>query len=362
MKKVLLTSLILGSSIATFAQAPYVGVDSPGGAYDSFNSATEYSSTGADPELGIYFWKDTNSVTIPYFKEVALVEKSLNDGVLKSDKVRTGNGEIAFKVSQPHGLFIPQVGVTFGKGKSLDLTGASSLYLKIGFKMNLASLAATKSGIKIKLALKDANDIGIDAKGKLGGASNQYLDEIYVTVDKTGLFKVSLDLKNTITLDKDSEPGTTFVIVNFNDVGTDIGYEAVYPTLTETQYLNQKCVKEISGSNPLIKGASAPKLGFDAKKVKGVAITFLQDYTIGGDDCYFKNALTDLEFALTEIKLGGPTVGILDEFVADNNQEVSVYDMMGALVSKGKLSELNLESGKLYIVKSGNKSRKIIMN
>jgi hypothetical protein len=55
--------------------------------------------------------------------------------------------------------------------------------------------------------------------------------------------------------------------------------------------------------------------------------------------------------------------GVEDNFLAANNNEVvSVYDMMGKFVATGKLKELGLESGKLYVVKSGNKSRKIVMN
>jgi hypothetical protein len=365
MKKVLLTSLIIGSSIASFAQMPMVRAESPGGAFDSFDDAKEYSNVaGPDYDLGIYLWADTNSTTIPYYKrDASAAPLAFTDGVLKSVKERTGNGEIKFTVSQPHGLFIPQVGVTFGKGKSLDLTGASSMSLKIGFKMDLASLATatTADGIKVKFSLKDANDVGIDSKGALGGTGTQWQDEIFVVIDKNGKFTIPSTLKNTISLDATTEAGVTFVTVNFNNVGTDIGYEAIYPKLTDEEYItNENCVGDIKGDKG-IKGASAPKLGFDATKVAGFALTFLQNQQLAGD-CYFKTTLTDLMFSLTEFSLGNTTVGILDEFITDNNNVVSVYDMMGALVATGKLKELNLVSGKLYIVKSGNKSRKIVMN
>jgi len=369
MKKVLLTSLILGSSIASFAQTnPVVVAEAPGGAYENFDAKTEYSNTaGPDYDLGIYLWKDTLNTATPYYKrDASNVATAFTDGVLKSSQTRNGDGVVTFTVSQPHGLFIPQVGVTFGKGKSLNLTGASSLYLKIGFQMDLVSLAATQTsvssdGIKVKFSLKDANDVGIDSKGALAGKNNQYLDEIFVVIDKTGKFTVPASLKNTITLDATTTPGVTYVTLNFNDVGTDKGYEAIYPKLTDVEYVdNENCVGDLTGDGG-IKGASNPKLGFDATKVAGFALTFLQNQQLAGD-CYFKTTLTDLTFSITDFQLGNSTLAVADEEVFNNNEVVSVYDMMGAFVATGKLKELGLESGKLYVVKSGNKSRKIVMN
>lgn len=53
----------------------------------------------------------------------------------------------------------------------------------------------------------------------------------------------------------------------------------------------------------------------------------------------------------------------LDETIQiSNNEDVSVFDSIGRFISSGKLNELNLESNKLYIVKSGNKARKVIIN
>ena len=368
MKKVLLTSLILGGSIAAFSQAPFIQAASPGGAFDSFDAAKEYSNAaGPDFDLGIYLWKDTNSTTIPYYKRVAAVPTALTDGVLKSKQTRLGDGVITYTVSQPHGLFIPQVGLTFGKGKSLDLTGASEMSLRIGFKMDLVSLAATQtsttsSGIKIKFSLKDANDVGIDSKGTKGGTSDQWQDEMFVVVDKTGAFTFPASLKNTVTIEPSAtETGVTYITINFSTVGTDKAYEAIYPKLTDALYVtDENCVSDLRGDQN-IKGASAPKTNFDASKVAGFALTFLQNEQLP-NDCYFKTALTDLTFSITEFKLGTVTVGLSDEELFNSNAEVSAYDMMGTFVGTGKLKELGLESGKLYIVKSGNKSRKIIMN
>ena len=368
MKKVLLTSLILGSSVASFAQAPFIQATSPGGAFDSFESAKEYSNeAGPDYDLGIYMWKDTNSTTIPYYKRVAAVPTALNDGVLKSKQTRLGDGVITYTVSQPHGLFIPQVGLTFGKGKSLDLTGASEMSLRIGFKMDMASLAATQTsttaaGIKVKFSLKDANDVGIDSKGTKGGTTDQWQDEIFVVIDKTGAFTFPASLKNTITIEPSAtETGVTFVTVNFSTVGTTLAYEAIYPKLTDALYVtDENCVGDLRGDQN-IKGASAPKTNFDASKVAGFALTFLQNEQLASD-CYFKTALNDLTFSITEFKLGTVTVGLSDEELFNSNAVVSVYDIMGSFVGTGKVQELGLESGKLYVVKAGNKSRKIVMN
>lgn len=69
------------------------------------------------------------------------------------------------------------------------------------------------------------------------------------------------------------------------------------------------------------------------------------------------------KYFLDNIKITSNATGLEDNFLSANaNQVVSVYDMMGKFVATGKLKELGLESGKLYVVKSGNKSRKIVMN
>lgn len=45
-----------------------------------------------------------------------------------------------------------------------------------------------------------------------------------------------------------------------------------------------------------------------------------------------------------------------------NNENVSVFDSMGRFVANGKYNDLHLESGKIYLVRSGNKARKLIIN
>lgn len=369
MKKVLLTSLILGTSIASFAQGARVKAVSPGGAFDSFDLSTEHSDTeGSDPALGIYLWNDIDSTTVKYYKlDPDAVPTVYTNGVLKSKKVRSGNGEIAFTVSQPHGLFSPQVGVTFGAGKSLDLTGASFLTLKIGFKIDLASLATAASsadGIKVKFSIKDADDVGIDAFGTKGGKGDQWKDELYFLINKTtGAFTASPNLSKTnppITFDATTTSGVTYVTVNFASVGADLAYEAVYPKLTDATYTDDQCVNTTRGDQGVL-GASAPKTNFNAAKVAGFSLTFL-DAAQDAGDCFFNKTLTDFMFSLTEFNLGNIAVGLSDEEAFSNNALVSVYDMMGSFVATGKLKELGLESGKLYIVRSGNKSKKIIMN
>lgn len=394
MKKVLLTSLIIGSSIASFAQG--VQATQPGYAWDSFDTKEEYTNTvGDDFQLGIYSWRDTLNTAIPYFKKTTvppLKRESLNDGVLKGDLTREGNGVLNYVVSQPHGLFIPQLGVTFGAGKSLNLTGASSsLVLKIGFKIDPASLAATQTrpganGVKVKFSLKDINNVGIDSKGILGGKTNQYNDEIFVVIDKDGKFSVPAPLnKNTILLDDKTEPGVTFVTINFENDGADIGYEAIYPKLTDATYVTQNlCVDGLVGDdNAPIKGANKPKLGFDATKVAGFAITFLQNEQLAGD-CYFKTTLTDLMFDITEFKLGNTTVGIAEDEVFNKKgfiaypspikggniklsataENVKVYDVLGTMVfSANSASEINVDGFNkgLYIVKSSKGSTRFVV-
>ncbi len=64
---------------------------------------------------------------------------------------------------------------------------------------------------------------------------------------------------------------------------------------------------------------------------------------------------------LTFVTVGA--LGIQDNFLSSTKDEVvSVYNIMGAFVATGKLADLNLEAGKLYVVKAGNTTRKIVMN
>lgn len=394
MKKILLTSLIIGSSIASFAQG--VQATQPGYAWDSFDTKAEYTNTvGEDFQLGIYSWRDTLNTEIPYFKKTTvppLKRESLNDGVLKGDLTREGNGVLNYVVSQPHGLFIPQLGVTFGAGKSLNLTGGSNLTLTVGFKIDAASLAAsqirpTADGIKVKFSLKDINNVGIDSKGVLGGKTNQYNDEIFVVIDKTGKFKIPDPLKNkkTITLDDKSEPGVTFVTINFNNDGADIGYEAIYPKLTDDTYVTKSlCVDGLVGDdNAPTKGANKPKLGFDSTKVAGFAITFLQNEQLGGD-CYFKTTLTDFKFDITVFSLGQIALGNAEDEVFNKKgfiaypspikggniklsataENVKVYDVLGTMVfSANSASEINVDAFNkgLYIVKSSKGSTRFVV-
>jgi len=104
-------------------------------------------------------------------------------------------------------------------------------------------------------------------------------------------------------------------------------------------------------------------IAFDYTKVRAVLFTAVDDAATVD---YQPLAITNYPIEISEFKLGDVSTivaGITTENVASTSDEVvSVYDIMGKPVASGKMKELNLEIGKLYVVKSGNKSRKIILN
>lgn len=102
-----------------------------------------------------------------------------------------------------------------------------------------------------------------------------------------------------------------------------------------------------------------------ANEPTGTAITDVDFATI--DEIQFVvNSKTEVGTAtvvLDNIILINATVaGLSNDFIVESKDEVlAAYDVLGNEVAKGKASELNLEAGRLYILKSATKSRKVII-
>lgn len=388
MKKILLTSLIIGSSIASFAQG--IQAAAPGFAWDSFDKAKEYGDVvGTDPSLGIYLFRDSTNLNTPYIKGF----KHFTDGKYAYNKTREGDGVLSFIVSQPYGLFKPQIGVVFGDGKTINLTGTSSLVLRVGLKIDIATVPNLE-GVKIKFGIKSINGldtVAIDSKGSLGGKTNQYLNELAIQVKKnkagTALLAPTVPNEstmppNTITFPPSTEPGVILVDINFNG-----GYEAVYPAiqLKADGAAANACVGAVKGNGGTgVVGASNPKKGFDSTHVSGFQLTFLSANQVS-DDCYFNEELVDFKVDFTEFKLGDLTVGLgYDEEVFNKRgfiaypspikggnlklsataENVKVYDVLGTMVfSANSASEINVDGFNkgLYIVKSSKGSTRFVV-
>jgi hypothetical protein len=367
MKKLLLSSLFCTASFSFIASAQSIRATKPGYAYDSFDSATDYIDP-SNSGLGIYLSKDTLNTSVKYIYWF----KQKRDGILKASKSKTGNGVVSYTVSEPYSLFIPQVGVSFGDGKSIDLSNPGSLKVTIGLKFDLTSLANTISGVAILFRIKDIKGKVIDSKGPNGGLVNQYKDQITLFVDKLGncslpYFTENNSIKITTRL---TEPGLTYVSIDFNNGG----YGNVY---ADVDTVNQYCSAE-SWRYTKTPEAFVPITGFDSSHVAGFQMTFLERSQLASD-CYFNFALTDLKFDLTEFQIGSDNGGVItaanQDKVANNHtflaypnpiisgnlklseiaENVKVYDALGIEVfSSNTASEINIDEFRkgLYTIKS----------
>ena len=156
-------------------------------------------------------------------------------------------------------------------------------------------------------------------------------------------------------------PSTTINIHLFkNTDGTAIPYERweyafdLCPTMPcPTSFSAQLSDFRAIDENYMPKG---PKmLASDFDKVLGIQFNIIVTTNggAGSTSILFDNLVLSDKDVITS----------LDESAQiSSNEEISVFDGMGMFVANGKLNELNLESGKLYIVKSGIKARKVIIN
>ena len=325
MKKTILTVAFAASAL--FASAQGIKSMSPGYAVDNFKTTTEVSDA-VDNNLGIFFYKDSINTAIPTDSlKVGDVRTIKGTGTYSQKTVRLGNGSLDFTYSQPYNKFI-NTGFQVGKGKSIDIATNPK------FKIEIAS--SSNEDIYFKINLKDAMGNILDSKGSSAKKSGDwYKDEFGFILGSTGASlssNASPVLTSAITISNSAGKAT----ITFNFGG---GYRANYGT------------------------GKADSTSFDFTKVSEVQLTPLSNKQNDKDGSYDRFSLKAATFAISYVGLGDFVTSINeDATISNSNEVVSVYDMMGKFVATGKLNELGLEAGKLYVVKSGNKSRKIVMN
>ncbi|MBC7389773.1 MAG: hypothetical protein H7329_11215 [Opitutaceae bacterium] len=322
MKKLILS---LGlASLALSVSAQGIKASAPGYAWDEFNSKAEFAEAGST--YGIFFYKDSLNTAATYTKN----KIDYTNGKISIVKTRTGNGLLSYTLSTPYNAFIP-TGFSFGKGNTIDISSSKTVSLKLTNQSD--------SSLYFRVALKDINGNMIDSKGTEAHRSgNWYMDELGFIVSPTNDFsynrgiEVAAGVKGAVTGAKVSD--SVFVTVNFAG-----GYATNYSTHV------------------------ADSVSFDFTKVSEVQITVLNPNQVSTDG-YNRKDLNDISYALSFVGIGDISAlvaGIENVNSSSSEETVSAYDMLGNFVGTGKIKELGLESGKVYIVKSSSQTRKIVM-
>lgn len=379
----------MGLSAALFASAQQLifpgDAGKPGVAVDDFSNTDLKDFATPEGDYGIYFWKNLVDDKFPYFAAVADDAgtfgpiQPFTDGILKVEGTRKV-GALDYVVSQPVGIYQP-LGFGFGTirlsatdsiKQSINLSAEAGKHMKaaISFNFDLAALATTTAGYKVKISLEDAMGKLIDSYGVNGGTENQYKDELYVVISKAGKFSLgssqtTLSAKAKMTIEGETD-GVGTVTFDFSG-----GYGSKYRVITAGP-TKTNCPIPL----PAVRG-------FDSTKVAGVQITVVAQEQVAGN-CYQNVKLTDAKVSITRVAVGDLVAGNSDEqlfatkgFVAypspieggDVNfsataENVKVYDVVGNVVfSAPSASKVNVDSFSkgLYIVKSSKGSTRFVV-
>lgn len=315
MKKGLLTAM--GLSAALFASAQQLifpgDAGKPGVAVDDFSNTDLKDFATPEGDYGIYFWKNLVDNKFPYFAAVADDAgtfgpiQPFTDGILKVEGTRKV-GALDYVVSQPVGIYQP-LGFGFGtirtsatdsSKQSINLSAEAGKYMKaaISFNFDLAALATTTAGYKVKISLEDAMGKLIDSYGTNGGTDNQYKDELYLTISKAGKFSLGSNATLSAKAKMTIEGGTDGVgTVTFDFSG---GYGSKYRVITAGP-TKTNCPIPL----PAVRG-------FDSTKVAGVQITVVAQEQVAGN-CYQNVKLTDAKFAITKVVVGDIAASVENE-------------------------------------------------
>jgi len=327
MKKTLLSLAFIASALFASAQNP--GLSSTA-VFDDYMTTEPYSipttEIGFDEVLkiaktetavkGIFPWTDDASNTVDY------------------TWVRNGDGKLTYTITKPYGSYDP-IGIGFGSyAASATATTPSLFTIDLSNNATLEITISKKDTAKIKVLfqLVDINKKAL------------YIDK-KVATDATNPWKYQLGYNDN-------------AVYNGEVVGAKPTFSADDTPVTLTYDFKNA----LPGSYP---NFDADNSTFDYSKVTSLQIfvTNAHENSADGSKPY---PLNNSILEITSFKLGDVSTivaGLEDNFLfANANEVVSVYDMMGKFVASGKLNTLGLESGKLYVVKSGNKTRKIVMN
>jgi len=325
MKKTILSLALATSALFVSAQNPGLSTTA---AFDDFATSDPYSV--ATTELG--FDVATNTAkTETTSKGIFWWTDDVTDPTGLDYSWTKGAGAFSVQIDKPYANYGP-IGVGFGIYAASAAATVSS-----PFTLDLSNNAILSITLKAAVDTTDANVLFQlkDADGTV-----LYIDKA-VAADPTNPWKFQVGLA-------DNNVG------NYTDALGKLRANNTSVTFTY-DFKNA-----LPGAYP---DFAADNSTFDYSKVIELAIFFTNSHESSDNKPYpLHNTFQITSFKLGDITTISPLGVASDEVAANNNEVVSVYDMMGKFVATGKLKELGLESGKLYVVKSGNKSRKIVMN
>lgn len=315
-------------SLALVATALFVSAQNPGlsevAAFDDFATTDNYGMLTEDTK-----WDDATKAPVVGEKAFKGIIWGTKAGL--ASNTRLGDGKISYAITQDTGAYEPFV-VLIGsyadgaaeKFYSLDLSNDANLSFSI-------KNSGTKT-VRVSVQVRDADNNTLVYMAEAATAKQ----------DDSWQYQLGFVQGETTPL----APGATG---NFT--------------------YNLKTAIVGSGTNSQ---TISPTIAFNFAKVTMVLITVVNHANTDAPSTnpryhYAPFAITDYPVEISNFKIGDvstimPLGLTTDEVAANNNQVVSVYDIMGKFVATGKLKELGLEAGKLYVVKSGNKSRKVVMN
>lgn len=330
MKKTILSLAIVSSALFASAQIPGINATA---AFDDFATVEQYGKLTEDTK-----WDDATNAPVvgeKAFRGIVWGSKAAEESTPENPTgsnsfVRSGDGVIKYAITQDTGAYDPFVVLpgTYASGSTkafytLDLSADANLAFTIknaGTKDIRASIQVEDiNGLKLSYIAESVTDTKVDYYNYQLGYVQGKSAAIPAGVSKD----YSYDLKTAIP---GSLADNSVILPNNSD--------------------------------------------FDFSQVKIILITIIDDANTAAASPikkynYAPFGITNYPIEISNFKLGDVSTitSLEDNFLtANNNEVVSVYDMMGKFVATGKLKELGLEAGKLYVVKSGNKSRKIVMN
>lgn len=315
MHKIVLSFTISLSALSLNAQIPGISATA---AYDDFNSVSDYKTQTNDKA-----WDEVqNAPSQTSFAYRGIFWPNTNN----YSRTRNGDGKITYKVTQAQAEW-SALAISFGS-YSNTTANKTPYTIDLSNNANLSFTIKNAGDIRFLRVYVEVYDVKDTALTYMSGARQSdfytwflgFVEGNSIPLENNTLKNYSIDLKTAVVGEGE-----------FNSTVSTLG--------------NSK---------------------FDYSKVKNVKIIIVQHENTGFDGNYQPLALVDYPVEISNFRLGDVSSVITniekEETESEGSEVVSVYDSMGQFVATGKMNSLGLEYGKLYIIKSGNKSRKIVMN
>ena len=311
------TNLLLVGALAScfYVYSQNGGVSYTGG-YDDFMDA--YPSVSGIQEYSF----ETNLPAVPPATGNAwmgLYWTSYTFGGFTANKNRVGDGSLRYNVTQPQGQYIPfhvNFGEFFNGSAPAPITMDLSANAFVSFKIaNLGS-----DTVKLYVRLKDINDVEL-------------------TFDQA----VLNDLNNTWKYYTGFVEGETDPLKPGDTLTFAYDFKKAIPRSSQ------------NGSIP------DPNLVFDYSQVKEVTFTLVNFKNTGAPNWQPLDLLNYPIVFLEFFRIGNYVPSSYGDILYSlDDKEVTVYDIMGNLVGKGKFNELNLTKGNVYLVVKDGKTKKFV--